>query len=173
MNQETTSQRYASPLDASNGLEDARPSLSAILEDAASSRLFLMTTLGAVTGQIPALAAGGVLQDPRVVVTVGLTVIAGVGAFLAAIEETHLDHERGRWVFTATMALSVTVNVSAAGAGALLAHWASFDHLRYFAAAALIVIAYEIARDQTITLPRGVPAPAFVIVLGLLVEAIV
>lgn len=168
MNQEPTSQRYASPR-----LEDDRPSLGAILEDAASSRLFLMTTLGAVTGQVPALAAGGILAEPLVVITVGLTVIAGVGAFLAAVEETQLGHERGRLVFTATMALSVIVNVSAAGAGALVSHWASFEHLRYFAAAALMVIAYEIARDQTVTLPRGVPAPAFVIVLGLLVEAFV
>lgn len=138
-----------------------------------SSRLFLMTTLGAATGQIPALAADGVLADPFAVITVGLTVIAGVGAFLAAVEETELGHERGRYVFSATMALSVLVNVLAAGAGAALAHLATFDHLRYFAAAALGVIAVEIARGDAITLPRGVPAPAFVIVVGVLVEALV
>lgn len=137
------------------------------------SRLFLMTTLGAATGQISVLAANGVLVDPAVVVTVGLTVVAGVGSFLAAVEETRLDHERGRIVFTATMGLSVLVNVAAAGAGAIAAHAVTFEHLRYFAAAALGVIAFEIARDQAVTLPRGVPAPAFVIVLGVLVEAFV
>ncbi len=173
MNEEPTSQCYACPVDAPANTEGARPRLGAILEDAMSSRLFLMTTLGAATGQIPALAADGVLADPYVVVTVGLTIIAGVGAFLAAIEETELSHERGRYVFSATMGLSMLVNVAAAGAGAALAHLLAFEHIRYFAAAALAVIALEIARGQTVSLPTGVPAPAFVIGLGVVVEALV
>jgi hypothetical protein len=174
MQTETTSQRY----ERRDGSQDARRQLrlgklAPLMRDAASSRLFLMTTLGAATGQVPVLAAEGSLASPGVVVTVGLTIVAGVGAFLAAIEETSLDDPRGRVVFTATAALSIVANVAAAGIGLAFAHLVTLDHVRYFAALALGVVALEIASQRAFTLPRGVPVPGVLVVVGLLVEVLV
>lgn len=175
MHQEATSQRCLRPLDENASDPDQsthRSGVIGVLKEALSSRLFLMTTLGAATGQIPALAADGLLASPAVVITVGLTVVAGVGAFLAAIEETTLTSARGRRVFGATALLSILANVAAAGVGVALSQVATFEHLRYFAALALGVIAWEIARGQALRLPQGVPAPAALIVLGAFVEAL-
>lgn len=175
MHQEATSQRCVRPADSHVSTQEGTPrsSVRSLLEEAVSSRLFLMTTLGAATGQIPALAAEGVLASPAVVVTVGLTVVAGVGAFMAAIEEASLADRRARRVFGATAVLSIVVNVAAAGVGLGLAQVTTLEHLRYFAALAIGVIAFEIARGEALQLPQGVPAPAALIVAGVLVEAIV
>ncbi len=175
MYEEATSQSYVRPADedAPERQRACRARLVHVVKEAVSSRLFLMTTLGAATGQIPALAADGLLASPAVVVTVGLTVVAGVGAFLAAIEESTLETERGRRVFTATAVLSILANVAAAGLGVAISQIATFEHMRYFAALALGAIAVEIARGRAIQLPRGVPAPAALIVAGVLVEALV
>jgi hypothetical protein len=172
MNQEPTSQRCARPSAALRAQETSRMKPLDVVQEAVSSRLFLMTTLGALSGQIPALAADGVLANPTVVVTVGLTVVAGVGAFVAAVEEVSLSTARGRAVFGATAALSVLVNVAAAGVGALAAQVASLDHLRYFAAAALGLIAWEIASGDSVEAPGGVPVPGVLVAAGVLVEAL-
>lgn len=175
MYEEATSQSYRRLAEENEPERQraCRSRLVHVVKDAISSRLFLMTTLGAATGQIPALAADGLLASPAVVVTVGLTVVAGVGAFLAAIEESTLETQRGRRVFTATAILSILANVAAAGIGIAISQVASLEHMRYFAALALGAIAFEIARGQAIHLPRGVPAPAALIVAGVLVEALV
>lgn len=158
--------------------QDARtvpslPQLGTLMRDAVSSRLFLMTTLGAATGQVPLLAAEGLLASPGIVVTVGLTIVAGVGAFVAALDEACLSQPRGRRVFTATAILSIVANVAAAGAGLAFAHVASLDHIRYFAALALAAVAVEIASERSLTLPRGVPVPGVLVAVGLLVEVLV
>lgn len=144
-----------------------------LCKDAISSRLFLMTTLGALSGQIPALAAQGVLSSPSVVFTVGLTVVAGVGAFMAALDEARLDHARGRRVYTATALLSIVTNVAAAGVGLAVSQVVTLEHVRYFVALALALVAVEIASQRALTLPRGVPVPGVLVVGGVLLEALV
>lgn len=173
MNKDQPSQRCACPSDAPTVDGLCRHSVGKVVKDAASSRLFLMTTLGAATGQVPALAADGVLANPTVAITVGLTVVAGVGAFLAAVEEATLETARGRAVFTTTALLSIGVNVAAAGVGVAASQMASLEHLRYFAAAALGLIAWEIARNEALQAPGGVPVPGVVVAAGVAVEALV
>lgn len=175
MHQEATSQRCLRPEDETEPQPPegtSRPSVTDVFAEAVSSRLFLMTTLGAATGQIPALAADGLLASPAVVLTVGLTVVAGVGAFLAAVEEASLTDARGRRVFGATALLSILVNVAAAGVGVAIAQVTTFEHLRYFAASALGVVAWEIGCGRAIELPQGVPAPALLVGLGAVVEVL-
>lgn len=174
MQMEDTSQRHA----RRDETQDVRPGFSlgrvkSLIGDAASSRLFVMTTLGAATGQVSMLAAEGHLASPAAVVTVALTVVAGVGAFLAAIDEASLSHARGRRVFTAVALLSIVANVAAAGVGVAFAQVVSTEHVRYFAALALGAIAVEIASKQTLTLPRGVPVPGALVVVGVAVEVLV
>lgn len=174
MQTDQTSQRYERRDGTHNvlsqlGLAGTMPVLRAAL----SSRLFLMTTLAAATGQVSLLAAEGALASPGVVVTVGLTVVAGVGAFLTAIEEARLGDARGRRVFTATAVLSILVNVAAAGVGVAFAQLVTVEHARYFAALALGLIAVEIASQRTLTLPHGVPLPGVLVVVGVLVEVLV
>jgi hypothetical protein len=144
-----------------------------MLCDAVTSRLFLMTTLGAATGQVSALAAKGLLAVPSVAVTVGLTLIGGVGAVVAAIEEVTLDDPRGRRVFAITATLSILVNVAAAGVGVAVSGALSLEWLRYFVALALGAVAIEVARAETIPLPGGVPAPSALVGVGVLVEALI
>jgi hypothetical protein len=174
MQTETNTQSCACPPNAQPRARLAdRFDVASILRDACSSRLFLMTTLGAASGQITALAANGLLAVPSVAMTVGLTMIGGVGAFLAAIEEASLDETRGRLVFAATALLSIGVNVAAAAAGLALSGAFQLDHLRYFIAGALAVVAWEIARQETISLGPGIPAPTALVGLGVLLEALV
>lgn len=132
-----------------------------------------MTTLAAATGQMSALAAEGLLAHPAVALTVGLTVVAGVGAFVTALEEASLRTARGRRVFAATAALSILVNVAAAGAGVALGALVGMEHLRVFAALALGAVAWEVAMASDLRLPRGVPVPAALVVLGVVVEVVV
>lgn len=175
MHQEPTSQRCARPSKTRPDPDqsDKRSKLASVLHEAVSSRLFLMTTMGAATGQIPALAADGLLASPAVVLTVGLTVVAGVGAFLAALEEASLSDPRGRRVFGATALLSILVNVAAAGLGVAISQVTSFEHLRLFAALALGVIAWEIAQGESLRLGQRVPVPGLLIGVGVLVEVLV
>lgn len=144
-----------------------------VVKDAVSSRLFLMTTLAAATGHVPILAAEGSLASPAVVVTVGLTLVAGVGAFMAAIDEAHLGRPRGRLVFTATALLSIGANVASASLGVAFAQLVSLDLVRYFAALALAAVAVEIASQRTFSLPHGVPLPSALVAVGLVVEVLV
>lgn len=174
MQTEQTSQRY----ERRDGSQDALGQLGLrrslpLLKDAVSSRMFLMTTLGAATGQVPLLAAEGSLASPGVVVTVGLTLVAGVGAFLAAIDEAQLGQPRGRRVFTATALLSILANVAAAGVGVAFAQLVTIEHVRYFAALALGVVAVEIASQRSLSLPHGVPVPGALVAVGLVVEVLV
>jgi hypothetical protein len=173
MQTEQTSQSYErrdGPLNAlpQLGLSRKMP----VLRDAVSSRLFLMTTLGAATGQVSILAAEGSLASPGVVVTAGLTLVAGVGAFLAAIDEARLDEARGRRVFAATALVSIVANVAAAGVGVAFAQLVSIEHVRYFAALALGAVAVEIASQRSLE-PAGVPLPCALVVVGVLVEVLV
>ncbi len=169
-----TSQPHARHENAQTAATDApQPCLGDIAREAVSSRLFLMTTLGAATGQIPMLAAEGLLASPAVVVTVALTVVAGVGAFLAAVDETRLENARGRRVFAATALLSIAANVGAAGVGLTFAQLVSIEHVRYFAALALAAVAVEIASQRELTVARGVPVPGALVVVGVLAEVLV
>lgn len=174
MQMDQTSQRY----ERRDGTQNVLPQLELagakpLLRDALSSRLFLMTTLAAATGQVSLLAAEGALASPGEVVTVGLTVVAGVGAFLAAIDEARLGEARGRRIFAATAVCSILANVAAAALGVAFAQLVSIEHARYFAALALGLIAVEIASQRTLTLPRGVPLPGALVAAGVLVEVLV
>jgi hypothetical protein len=156
--------------------QDAAPSfptvdrMGTLARKAVSSRLFLMTTLGAATGQVSMLAAEGLLASPGVVVTVALTVVAGVGAFVTALDEVSFAQAHDRRVFTATAVLSILANVAAAGLGVAFAQVATIEHIRYFGALALGVVAVEIASKRSLTLPHGVPLPGALVAVGILVE---
>jgi hypothetical protein len=174
MQTEQTSQRQVRRDESQDARCSFAPSRAkGVLRDAVSSRLLLMTTLGAATGQVPVLAAEGLLASPAVVVTVGLTIVAGVGAFVTAIDEACLSKPRGRRVFTATALLSIAANVAAAGLGIAFSQVVAIEHMRYFAALALGVIAIEIASQRSLTLPANVPVPAALVGVGLLVEVLV
>lgn len=143
-----------------------------LVRRALGSRLFLLTTLAALDGQVMVLAAGGHLAQPVVVLTVAFTMIAGVGAFLAAVEEARLHHADGRREFLVTALFSILVNVGAAALGLALAQATTLHLIRYFAAAALALIAWEVGRGQSLELPGSVPAPMAVMAVGVLVEVI-
>jgi hypothetical protein len=143
-----------------------------VVKDALQSRLFLMTVLGAATGQVSALAAQGALARPSVAATVGVTVVGGVGAICAALEEARLDTPWGRRVFAAAAVLSIGANVAAAAAGLAFAEAASVDGLRYVVAGAILAVAVEVGRGEPIDLPHSVPAPAAVVGVGLALQVL-
>lgn len=140
------------------------------VKEAVESRLFLMTILGAATGQVSALAAQGVLARPAVAATVGLTVVGGVGAICAALEEASLETARGRRVFAAAAVLSIAANVAAAAAGLALDGLLAAESLRFAVAGAIAAVAWEVARGEPLQLPLGVPAPAAALGAGLALE---
>lgn len=142
------------------------------LKQALASRLFLLTTLAALDGQVMALAAGGHLAQPVVVLTVAFTMIAGVGAFVAAVEEAELGDRAGRRQFALTATASIAVNVAAAGLGLLLAHVTTFEVIRSFAAAALVAIAWEVGGGQPLKLGGSLPVPMVLMVAGVLAEVV-
>lgn len=141
------------------------------MKRAAESKLFLMTSLPAVDGTLFALAATGRLATPAVAVTVGLTIIAGAGAWLSAREEFSGERggDRGTLLFIALA--STLLALAATTAGALVGAHVTLVALPTAAGLALVALAAEFAGAR---LPRvaGLAAPTLIVIGGIAGEVI-
>ncbi len=140
--------------------------------------VLLLTTLGAVDGTIILLAATGGLTSLEAAITVGLTVITGAGAWIAAREAfagPRYPHDGaaaalGRHTALVGIALISTVaTVTAAWLGASLGQAMTFHVLPKVAGIVLGLVALEVGGVR-LPRPGHVPAPLAVIAAGISLE---
>lgn len=123
-----------------------------------ASNLLLMTCLGAVDGTVLLLAAGGALSSVGAAVVVGLTVVSGAGAWIAAYQAFGgRQRTAGDYRLLAGIALlSVTATVAAAWVGMAIGEALRFHVLPKAVGVVLFLVAAEVAG---LRLPRPGRAP--------------
>ncbi len=134
----------------------------------APSRLLGMTCMASVDGTIPVLAAQGALGNPFGAATVGLTIVAGIGAWIAAWQ-AFPDRLGRRWpLLVGLAAISMAVTVSAAAVGAALG-----DHLVVLPKVAGLVVLLIALQVGGVKLPsfKGIGLPTLSILAGIALEA--
>ncbi len=132
--------------------------------------LLVMTCLGAIDGTIVLLAATGGLSSWSAAIVAGLTIVTGVGAWLAARDA----FAGGREWFTlgAIAIISTTATVAAAWLGVHLGAAVTLHVLPKAAGIFLCVLGAQMA-GLRIPSPQHVPAPLAVLAGGLALEGIV
>lgn len=135
----------------------------------APSRLLGMTCMASVDGTIPVLAAQGALGNPFGAVAIGLTIVAGIGAWIAAWQAFPGRLVRQAWPKLAAYAgISMIVTVAAAALGAALG-----EHLVVLPKVAGLVVLLIALQVGGVKLPRirGIPLTAVSILVGIALEA--
>lgn len=150
-----------------------RPVLPALLKRLPASGLLLMSSIAAVDGTVLMLAATGTLSTWSGALVTGLTVIAGVGAWLAARREFggRVLRRDDRLLLALVAGVGTLAVLAAAALGAWVA--GSNVELRVLpkgAGVALLLLSVEVAG---LRLPRlgPVPWPALAVVAALALEA--
>ncbi len=121
--------------------------------------VLLMTTLAACDGTILLMAAKGTLNSWSAAATVGLTVVSGAGAWIAARQAfAHRQGFRDWLVLAAMAATTIVATVMAAAAGAWLGNAVELTVLPRAVGIVLLLIAAEVGG---LRLPRAgrVPLP--------------
>lgn len=141
--------------------------------DTARNDLLLMTCLGAADGTILLLAATGKLASLTLAIVVGLTVVSGIGAWIAAYAAFGGRH-RGRRDYTvlARMAgISITATVGAAWLGVAIGEAVTFHILPKTVGVVLFLVAAEI---WGLRLPRvaHIPLPLAAVAAAGILEAV-
>ena len=131
----------------------------------AVSNLLLMTCLGAVDGTVLLMAAAGALQSVGAAVVVGLTVVSGAGAWIAAYQAFGGRHRTAAdyRLLAGIALLSVTATVAAAWVGMALGEALRFHVLPKAVGVVLFLVAAEVAG---LRLPRPGRAPLPVVALA-------
>lgn len=132
-----------------------------------------MTSLGAVDGTVLLLAAQGALSTWVGAVSVGLTVIAGAGAWITARQAFGGRRRSARdWAILAAIGIVTAVaTVAAAWLGGLLGAQIALQILPHAAGVVLLAVAAEVAG---LRLPRfgRLPLPAVTILAAVLAEGV-
>ncbi len=134
----------------------------------APSRLLGMTCMASIDGTIPVLAAQGALGNPFGAVAIGLTIVAGIGAWIAAWQAFPGRLARRAWPKLAGYAaISMIVTVAAAALGAALG-----DHLVVLPKLAGLVVMLIALQVGGLKLPtvRGIPLTAISVLAGVALE---
>lgn len=134
--------------------------------------LLAITLLGAVDGTIIVLSARGALNSLAGALTVGLTVIAGAGAWITARQTFGGARIRSQWRILAIMALTTSLaTVGAAWVGQQMQD-ISLLVLPRVAGLVLLLISLEVGG---LPLPRirKLPLPVIVVAGGALLEGLV
>ncbi len=137
---------------------------------APAPHLLGMTCLSSVDGTIPMLAASGAFANPATSATLGLTVVAGIGAWITAWQAYPEKLGRQDWLRLGAYAgITMLVTLAAAWLGAALAP--AMHVLPYVAGVVVLLIAMQIAG---LRLPRlgKVPLPLGVVAAGMLLEVL-
>lgn len=127
------------------------------------STLYLLTLLSAVDGSLLMLAAAGQLSTLGGSVTVGLTVVAGAGAWVAA-QQAFAARRLSRHDWSALGVLSAVTVAATVGAvlvGARLGQAVTLHVLPKAAGFVLLLVAVEVA-GWRLPRPARVPAPLWV-----------
>jgi hypothetical protein len=136
----------------------------------AHHRLLGMTCISSIDGTVPMLAATGAFANPATSAALGLTVVAGIGAWITAWQ-THPERlVRADW-FRLAIYAAITMAVTMAGAalGALLA--GDLVVLPWAAGTVVGLIAMQIAGIKLPSLGKA-QLPMLVVGLGAILEAI-
>ncbi len=121
--------------------------------------VLLMTTLAAVDGTILLLAAKGTLNSWGAAVTVGLTMISGAGAWIAARQAfAHRQGFRDHLVLAALAATTIVATVAAAAAGQWLGSTVELIVLHRAVGIILLLVAAEVG-GLKLPQPGKVPLP--------------
>lgn len=136
-------------------------------------RLFLLTTLPAVDGGILVLAATGRLSSFWSAAVVGLTMIAGAGAWIAARDAFGTRPWTLRnWASLLVLgAVTVIATVAAAWLGSTLGQAVTLHVLPKVAGIAMCLIGAEIAGVR-FPRPVGLPLPVVAVAAGVLAEVV-
>lgn len=130
-----------------------------------------ITLLGALDGTIVVLSARGYFNEIGSAIAVGLTVIAGAGAWITARQSFHGVRVRNQWRVLAIMAL--VSSLATAGAAWLGGELGALTLLVLprVAGLVLLLIALEVGG---LSLPRiqRIPLPALLIVAGFAAEGV-
>lgn len=131
----------------------------------AAANLLLMTSLGAVDGTVLLMAASGALASVGSAVVVGLTVVSGAGAWIAAYQafggrrRTAGDY----WLLAGIALLSAVATVAAAWVGMALGEAVRFHVLPKAVGVILFLVGAEVAG---LRLPRPGRAPLPLLAVG-------
>lgn len=133
-------------------------------------QLALLTCLGALDGTIVLLAATGRMTGWVAAITVGLTVVSGAGAWIAA-RQAFAGRPRGRdYVLLGGMAaLSITATVAAAWLGTALGTAVTLHVLPKAAGIVLLLVAADVGGLRLPRLGR-VPLPLIAVAAGAALE---
>ena len=158
--------------------KDPRPAHAAPTDNPSASNLLLMTCLGAVDGTIVVLAAQGVLSSWTGAISVGLTVIAGVGAWITA-RETFRSAPSGPRQVATLLAIAAATSlgvVAAAWIGTQLADTATLHVLPRAIGLVLLLVAADVAGLRLPRMPiarqRALPLPFMAIAGSLAAEGV-
>lgn len=150
----------------------ASPSGAAANRSHPLGTLYLLTLLAAVDGSLVALGASGTLDSLGGAITVGLTVIAGFGSWLAARQAfARPDRSRRDLAVLATLGLlTLAATVASVWVGTALR---SAVQLHVLPKAAGLVMCAIAAETAGLRLPRlgRVPAPLAILAGAILLEA--
>lgn len=146
------------------------PHQEALRNERGVRNLVLLTCLGAVDGSILVLAAAGRLADTWTALAVGLTVVSGAGAWIAARQAFHgPKHLRDYALLGGVGALSIAATLLAAWLGVALGTAVSLHVLPRAAGVVMCLIALEVGG---VRLPRvaGAPLPVAAVAVAVLLE---
>lgn len=134
--------------------------------------LYLLTLLSTVDGSLLLLAASGQLSSLGGAVVVGLTVIAGAGAWLAARQAFDGRRSPSDLVALTLLGLStLAATVASVWLGATLGSALTLHVLPKAAGVVLLLVAAEVA-GLRLPKPRGLPIPLAVIAASAALEAL-
>lgn len=136
----------------------------------APSRLLGMTCMASIDGSIPLLAAQGALADPLSAASIGLTMVAGIGAWITAWQAfPKRPGARGIAQLAALGIINLLVTMAAAAIGAHIG-----DHLVVLPKAIGLVILLIAAEVAGLRLPRlgGLGAPSLAVLGAISLEVL-
>ncbi len=135
--------------------------------------LLLMTCLGAVDGTILLLAASGALASIGSAVVVGLTVVSGAGAWIAAYQAFggRKHSARDYRALAGIALLSIVATVAAAWLGMALGEAVRFHVLPKAVGVVLFLVGAEVA-GLRLPRPGHAPLPLLVVGAAVLVEVV-
>lgn len=151
---------------------DRTPAAPAQTRRSATATLFLLTLLSTVDGSLVALAATGNLSSLGGALTAGLTVIAGVGSWVAA-QQAFAGSSRKTALrgLLALGVLTLAATLASVYVGARLATAVQLHILPKAAGIAILLLAGEVAGLRLPKL-RGVPAPVAAVAGGVGLEVV-
>lgn len=137
---------------------------------APAPHLLGMTCLSSVDGTIPMLAATGAFANPATSATLGLTVVAGIGAWITAWQAYPGKLTGQDWMRLGSYAgITMLVTLAAAWLGATLAP--ALVILPYVTGLVVLLIALQIGGVKLPKLGKA-PLPLATVAGGILLEAL-